>query len=77
MSALVAILIGWCIRTTWEDGDDDDDDDDDVWQNSLVVLRRTCGTLVERVMEFNPFHTRRVPQDDRITLNNRLNEGRV
>ena len=76
MLALVATLIGWCIRTAWKD-DDDDDDDDDVWQNSLVVLRRTCGTLVGCVKEFNPFHTRRVPQDDRITLNSRLNEGGV
>ena len=72
MSALVASLIGWCIRTDWESRDDDD-----VWQNSLVVLRRTGGALVERIKEFNPFQTSHIPQDDHITLNSRLNEGRV
>ena len=72
MSVFMATLIGWCIRTSWESNEDYD-----VWEKSVVVLRRTLRALFERVKEFNPFHTGHVLQDDRITLNSRLNEGRV
>ena len=53
--------------------------DDDVRKSSLVGWRRrrTCGTLFKRVKDFNPFRTRRVPRDDRISLSSRLSEGRV
>ena len=74
VSALVATLIGWCIRTAWVSSDDDD-----VWKNSLVVLRRTRGALVDCVKEFNPFYTRRVPlaQDNPVTLSSRPSQSRV
>jgi uncharacterized membrane protein YccC len=72
MSVLVATLIGWCIRTSW-----DLVEDDEVWEKSMIVLRRTGGILFERVMRFKPFHTRRVPQGDHITLTGRLGEVRV
>ena len=67
----MATLIGWCIRTTWED------DDDHVWEKSLIVLQHICGALFGRVMKIIPFYTRRVPEDDHITLNGRRDEGRV
>jgi hypothetical protein len=74
MSVLICTLIGWGIRTAWESKDDEGD----VWEKSLVVLRRTRVALFERVKDVIPFHTRRLPQDDRFTLNNYLvNEGRV
>ena len=73
MSVLMAALIGWCIWTDW---DSREEYGEDVWQNYLLVLWRTCGAVFERIKEFIPFHTRRVP-DDGITLNSGLNEGRI
>ncbi len=74
MSALVVSLVIWCIRTSWESTEGED-----VWRDSLVVFKRARGNLLERVMEFNPFRTRRFPrdisQDDHITLTDRV--GRV
>jgi hypothetical protein len=74
ISAFMATLIGLSIWTTWESTEDGDGD---VWQNSLVVFRRTRHALFEGVKKFIPFYTRRVLEDDRITLNSGLNEGRV
>ena len=71
MSVLVATLIIWCIRTAWESTEGED-----VWKDSLAVFRRTRSNLFDRVKNFNPFRTRRVPhhvlQDDRITLTDRV-----
>jgi uncharacterized membrane protein YccC len=69
-SVLLATLIGWCIRTAWESTEDED-----VWQNSLVVFRRTRGALFERVKGFNPFHTHHVLHHDHMSLNSRLGEA--
>jgi hypothetical protein len=72
VSVLVITLIIWSIRTAWDSAEHNDD----VWYKSLVVFRRARVALFERVKEFIPFHTRRVPVD-RITLNSGVNEGRV
>ena len=63
MTALIAPLIMWCIRTAW-----DSTDDFDVWHNNLFALRRTRDSLFKRVKELGrdiagPFSTRR-PQGD-------------
>jgi hypothetical protein len=71
-SVILGTLIGWCIRTAWESTEDED-----VWQNSLVVFRRTRGVLFERVKGFNPFHTHHALQHDRFSLNSRFGEVRV
>ena len=68
-SVLVITLIGWCIRIIRQSTEDN------VWQNSLVVLRRTPGALFERIKYFNPFHTHRVLHGDTISLNSRLGEA--
>ena len=77
VSALLSAFAVWRFRVKRSS-------DDDVRKNSLVGwlrrCRRTC-TLFERVKDFNSFHTGRVPLDDlvddRISLNSRLDEGRV
>jgi hypothetical protein len=63
MSALVTTLIGWCIRISW-----DLVENDKLWKKSLVVTRRIGGALFKHVKKLNPFHGRRLPQDDHITL---------
>ena len=64
MSVLVATLIASNIWITWEHHD--------MWQKSLVVsLRSRADTVFERIKEFIPFCTRRVPGDG-ITLNSRV-----
>jgi len=69
MSFLVVTLVMWCIRTAWESTEGED-----VWQESLIVLRRARSNLFKRMK--NPFRTHRVlhhvPQDDHITLTERL-----
>ena len=72
MSVIVFTLIGWCILNAWESNEDED-----VWQNSLVVLRRTRVILFECVKGLNPFHICRVPQHDHFTLSDQLGEVRV
>jgi hypothetical protein len=72
MSVLVVTLIGCCIRISWDLAEEDK-----LLQKSLVVLRRTGGVLFKRVKKLYPFHTRRVPQNDHITLAGRLSEVRV
>jgi hypothetical protein len=51
----------------------------EVWQNNLDVFRRTGGNIFKCVRNFNPFRARLipryVPQNDRISLTDRL--GRV
>jgi xanthine/uracil permease len=69
MSVLVGALIGWCIWLAWESTEEVD-----VWQDSLVVLRRTRATLFRRVKKiFNPFHIRR-GRGDHFTMTNRLGD---
>jgi hypothetical protein len=46
MSALVVVLVMWCVRITWQPTEDYD-----VWHESLVALRRTRSDLFKRVME--------------------------
>ena len=72
MSVLVITFIVWCIRAAWEFTEDEY-----VWQNSVVVLQRTCALLLKPVKQLNPFHTRRLQQHDLITLNGRLDGVRV
>jgi hypothetical protein len=67
MSALVTTLIIWCIRTAWESTEGIY-----VWRDSLVVIRRTCSNLFQCVTDFKPFRSHRVPQDDHITLADRM-----
>ena len=71
MSVLMTTLLVWWIRAG------DSTEDEDVWQNSLTALRRARAVLLERVKKLNPFHTRRVPQHDHVTLTDRLGEVRV
>ena len=71
MSVLVVTLLVWWNRASWEW------DEGDVWKSSLVVLRRTGTILLERMKGLNPFHTRRVPQHDHVTLSDQLGEVRV
>jgi hypothetical protein len=73
MSVIVAVLIVFCIRISW---DFTEDGDGDVWQKSVVVFRRTGGVLLDRVKGFHPIHTRRAPQDDHIAMTG-LGEARV
>jgi hypothetical protein len=76
MSVLVAVLIIWCIRATWETTEGED-----VWRDNLNVFRRARSNLFKRVKDFNPFRARRPPRhvphppDDQFTLTDRL--GRV
>ena len=74
MTALVATLVIWCIRTSWESTEGED-----VWQDSLAVFRRTRGNLIKRLKDCISFRTRRVQrhviQDNHITLTDRV--GRV
>jgi uncharacterized membrane protein YccC len=73
MSVLMGALIGWCIWLAWESREDER-----VWQDSLAVLRRTRTALFRRVKKFtNPFHTRRGPRDDHISMASRRGEVRV
>src|SRR5579863_1923727 len=63
MSALVVVLIMWCIRITWRPTEDYD-----VWHESLIALRRTRDDLFKRVMELGQdvlsrLVTRRTPED--------------
>ena len=74
MSAFVATLILWCIWTVWETTDGED-----VWRDSLVAVRRARSNLFKHVKDINIFRAgrapRHVPQDDHITMADRL--GRV
>jgi uncharacterized membrane protein YccC len=54
MSALVATLIGWCIRISW-----DLVENDKLWKKTLAVLQRIGGVLFENVTKLNPFPIRR------------------
>jgi hypothetical protein len=71
-SALVITLIGWCIRIGSESTNNDG-----VWQDSLLVFRRTRSVLFEHVKGLNPFHAHHVLQHDRFSLSSRLGEVRV
>jgi hypothetical protein len=71
-SVLVITLIGWCIRIIRQSTEDDE-----MWHHTLVVLRRTCGVLSERVKGLHLFHTRRVSDGDNVTLSDRQGEIRV
>jgi hypothetical protein len=66
-SALLAALIIWCIWTARESTENVD-----IWPNTLAVFRRTRGVLFEFVRELDPFCTRQVPQDDNVTLRDRV-----
>ena len=74
MSVLMATLVIWCIRTARESTEGKD-----VWQDGLTVFRRSRSDLFQRLRDFNTFRSRRVPrnvpQNDHITLTDRL--GRV
>jgi hypothetical protein len=65
MSAVVAALVAWCIRTAWESGDTRG-----VRQDSLLTLRREGDRLFARLkhfvlvlIPFRPFPTRRASED--------------
>ncbi len=55
MSVLVVSLIIWCIRTAWESTECED-----VWQDNLVVLKRTRDNLFKRVRNLIHFAPSRV-----------------
>ena len=62
MSAIVAVLIIWCIQLAWVSTEDYG-----VWPNSKDALRRTRNDFVKHVKKLGrdfliPFSTRRAPE---------------
>jgi len=70
ISVLMAGLIMWCIRSTWESGDSGQEHEEyaSVWRDSLAAMRRTHRDFVAYMKRLRadaliPFPSRPAPED--------------